>query len=62
MICSRYDVATVPFPFVDRLKTKKRPAVVLSNKEFNRVQILLSPKRITFLDRITGWTRFFVSC
>ena len=36
MICSRYDVVTVPFPFADRPKTKKRPAVVLSNKEFNR--------------------------
>jgi mRNA interferase MazF len=36
MICSRYDVVTVPFPFIDRPKTKKRPAVVLSNKEFNK--------------------------
>jgi len=36
MICSRFDVVTVPFPFVDRPKTKKRPAVVLSNREFNR--------------------------
>jgi len=35
MICSRYDVITVPFPFVDRPKMKKRPAVVLSNKAFN---------------------------
>ncbi len=36
MICSRYDVVTVPIPFVDRPKTKKSPAVVLSNKVFNR--------------------------
>ena len=36
MICRRYDVVTVPFPFVDRPETKNRPAVVLSNKEFNR--------------------------
>jgi len=36
MIYSRYDVVTVPFPFVDRPKTKKRPAVVLSNMEFNK--------------------------
>ena len=36
MICSRYDVVIVPFPFVERFKTKKRPAVVLSNEEFNR--------------------------
>ncbi len=36
MICSRYDVVAVPFPFVDKGKTKRRPALVLSNKEFNR--------------------------
>ncbi len=36
MICSTYDVVTVPFPFVDRPETKRRPAVVLSNSEFNR--------------------------
>ena len=36
MICSRYDVVIVPFPFIDRPKTKKRPAVVLSNEGFNR--------------------------
>lgn len=36
MICSRYDVVTVPFPFVDKSKTKRRPALVISNKEFNR--------------------------
>ena len=36
MICNRYDVVVVPFPFVDRPETKKRPAVVLSNKVFNR--------------------------
>ena len=36
MICIQFDVVTVPFPFVERAKTKKRPAVVLSNREFNR--------------------------
>jgi len=35
MICSRYDVVIVPFPFIERFKTKRRPAVVLSNEEFN---------------------------
>jgi mRNA interferase MazF len=36
MICSRYDVVAVPFPFVDKNETKRRPALVLSNKKFNR--------------------------
>ena len=36
MICRRYDVVTVPFPFIDIPNTKRRPAIVLSNKEFNR--------------------------
>ena len=36
MICRQYDVVTVPFPFIDRPKTKKRPALVLSNDDFNR--------------------------
>lgn len=36
MICSRNDVVVVPFPFVDKPKTKKRPALVLSNLDFNK--------------------------
>jgi mRNA interferase MazF len=36
MICNRYDVVTVPFPFIDRPETKRRPAVVLSNHKFNK--------------------------
>ena len=36
MICGRYDVVTVPFPFIDRSETKRRPAVVLSSRKFNR--------------------------
>jgi mRNA interferase MazF len=36
MICNRYDVVSVPFPFVDRPDTKKRPAVVLSSHAFNQ--------------------------
>jgi len=35
MICSRYDVVVVPFPFIDRARTKRRPALVLSNRAFN---------------------------
>jgi mRNA interferase MazF len=35
MICNRYDVVVVPFPFTDKPETKKRPALVLSNVDFN---------------------------
>lgn len=36
MICSQWDVVTVPFPFTDKPVAKKRPALVLSNTAFNR--------------------------
>ncbi|MBW2574297.1 MAG: type II toxin-antitoxin system PemK/MazF family toxin [Deltaproteobacteria bacterium] len=35
MICNRFDVVVVPFPFIDRPVAKKRPALVLSNADFN---------------------------
>lgn len=35
MICNQGDIVIVPFPFVDSAETKKRPAVVLSKKQFN---------------------------
>ena len=35
MICDFGDVVTVPFPFVDVAALKRRPSVVLSNREFN---------------------------
>ena|ERR1700733_14719543 len=31
----RGDIVVVPFPFVDRDKTKKRPALIISNKKVN---------------------------
>ncbi len=31
MICERYDVVVVPFPFTDKAATKRRPAVALSD-------------------------------
>jgi mRNA interferase MazF len=31
VICDRYDVAVVPFPFTDRAATKRRPVVALSS-------------------------------
>ena len=36
MICERFDVVVVPFPFVDAVRSKPRPALVLSGREFNR--------------------------
>ena len=35
MICDFADVVVVPFPFVDRPITKRRPALVLSGELFN---------------------------
>jgi mRNA interferase MazF len=35
MICSRYQIAIVPFPFVDIDVAKPRPALVLSSHRFN---------------------------
>jgi mRNA interferase MazF len=35
MICNRYQVAVVPFPFVDISVAKPRPALVLSSERFN---------------------------
>lgn len=37
MIYDFSDVVVVPFPFVDRAASKRRPAVVLSNSSFNRL-------------------------
>lgn len=31
MICERFDVVRVPFPFTDRMAAKNRPALVLSD-------------------------------
>jgi mRNA interferase MazF len=36
VICNAWDVIVVPFPFVDSPKTKRRPALVISRKDFNR--------------------------
>ena len=35
MICDRHDLVVVPFPFSDRVETKRRPALVLSHRRFN---------------------------
>jgi len=33
--CESWQVVVVPFPFTDRAATKRRPALVLSDKSFN---------------------------
>lgn len=35
MICERWDVVAVPFPFSERPGVKRRPALVVSNRRFN---------------------------
>jgi mRNA interferase MazF len=35
VICDRWDTVAVPFPFVDHKGSKKRPALVVSNRSFN---------------------------
>lgn len=36
MTCDPWDVVVVPFPFTDRPASKRRPALVLSRRAFNR--------------------------
>lgn len=36
MICEHWDVVSVPFPFMERPAVKRRPALVLSTREFNQ--------------------------
>jgi mRNA interferase MazF len=35
MICDHWDIVLVPFPFVDIPVSKKRPALVISSRDFN---------------------------
>ena len=35
VICNRWDIVVVPFPFSDRAAEKRRPALVLSDRTFN---------------------------
>ena len=37
MTCDPWDVVVVPFPFTDSPASKRRPALVLSSREFNHV-------------------------
>ena len=36
MICKPFEVVVVPFPFMERPVSKRRPALVLSRETFNR--------------------------
>lgn len=36
MTCEAWQVVVVPFPFTDRATTRRRPALVLSTRVFNR--------------------------
>ncbi|MBI4479123.1 MAG: type II toxin-antitoxin system PemK/MazF family toxin [Acidobacteria bacterium] len=36
MTCDAWDVVTVPFPFTDRAAQKRRPALIVSERSFNR--------------------------
>ena len=50
MIYDRDDVVVVPFPFSERAAVKRRPALVLSNRAFNReghtVMAMVTTKKI----------------
>jgi mRNA interferase MazF len=35
VICNHWQVAVVPFPFVEKPSIKRRPALVISTQEFN---------------------------
>ena len=35
MICDRWDTVVVPFPFLERPVSKRRPALVISSRDFN---------------------------
>ncbi len=35
MICDHFQLAAVPFPFMERPASKRRPALVVSNRNFN---------------------------
>lgn len=36
VICERWQIAAVPFPFMERPASKRRPALALSRSSFNR--------------------------
>jgi len=33
--CDRFDVVVVPFPFAEKAASRRRPALVISNRRFN---------------------------
>jgi mRNA interferase MazF len=35
VICDQWDVVAVPFPFIERPATRRRPALIVSGRRFN---------------------------
>jgi mRNA interferase MazF len=48
-----FDVVVVPFPFTDRMSTKRRPALVLSSQAFNQASRHAVLTMITSADQAT---------
>ena len=55
MTYDAFDVVVVPFPFTDRAASKRRPALVISNSEFNSEQDQVILGMITSAAN-AGWT------
>lgn len=54
MAFDAFDVVVVPFPFTDKLATKRRPALVISTAEFNRQHSQIVLAMITTASR-SAW-------
>jgi len=52
VIFKAFDVVAVPFPFTDRDAVKRRPALVISNEQFNQQHKQLVLAMITTTDNV----------
>jgi mRNA interferase MazF len=55
MTCEQWDVAVVPFPFVDAPQTKARPVLIVSGNAFNQLEGHCLAAMITTAKR-SEWT------
>lgn len=55
VICDRYDLAVVPFPFHEIPVRKRRPVVVLSGRQFNEANGWTVVAMVTTAKE-TAWT------